>query len=356
MKKFVSIALSVLLVFAMVACTAQTKPSQPSASDNTAAPDESSKPSSESNKPSGYPGTTISWIVPAAAGAQNDLITRSLSNFIDLGGNIVVENIPGATQTLGTAEAANRKADGCTLLTCANAGLLLASCTTEVTYSLDDFRHIAMIAPPLTMAICVSAKSDIKTPEDWINYITSGDTFYYSHAAGIGGLGYLASLYFLPQLNSTAGKFIAYNGSAEVMTALLNGEINWAILDPTDCVSHIEAGEMRAIYLVANEAPEGLAEALSDVPCISEASVDGMDSFVGLKWISIRKDTPDDVVEWIKQQLNDTIQSDEYKEWLNTSGYGEVRTYSEDEITGLLNNAHDLYYILFEQLGMAVSK
>ena len=63
--------------------------------------------------------------MPAAAGAAIDLPTRALIENLDLGENIVVENIDGASQTIGTAEAKNRDADGYTLLTAANGAMLL---------------------------------------------------------------------------------------------------------------------------------------------------------------------------------------------------------------------------------------
>lgn len=78
-----------------------------------------------------------------------------------------------------------------------------------------------------------------------------------------------------------------------------------------------------------------------------------MKYYVGLKWIAIRKDTPNEIVEWIKQQLNKAIQSEEYQNWLETVGYGFVREYSEEEITDLIKTSYELSKGILENMGMA---
>ncbi|MFR5781339.1 MAG: hypothetical protein ACLUEK_05595 [Oscillospiraceae bacterium] len=70
----------------------------------------------EAAQPEGYPEQTITWIVPAAAGAAIDLPTRALIEQLDLGdgAKVVVENIDGR-QTIGTVRPKSRR-DGYTLL------------------------------------------------------------------------------------------------------------------------------------------------------------------------------------------------------------------------------------------------
>lgn len=69
--------------------------------------------------------------------------------------------------------------------------------------------------------------------------------------------------------------------------------------------------------------------------------------------VAIRKDTPNEIVEWIKQQLNKAIQSEEYQNWLETVGYGFVREYSEEEITDLIKTSYELSKGILENMGMA---
>src|SRR4029079_19640108 len=65
-----------------------------------------------------YPGKTIRVIVPFAAGGSNDVIGRALQRPLAkyLNGNIVVENMPGASTKIGVMEVMKAAPDGHTLL------------------------------------------------------------------------------------------------------------------------------------------------------------------------------------------------------------------------------------------------
>jgi tripartite-type tricarboxylate transporter receptor subunit TctC len=304
-------------------------------------------------RPDKYPNGVVSFIVPAPAGAANDLATRSITNILKLGGNVVVENIVGASQTIGTAEAARRNANGQTVLTCANVGMILAPISMGANYTWENFRHIAMISPPITMTICVKAGSDVKTSADWLKLVQSDTFSTFSHAAGAGGLGHVAATDFLGQLNSKNSQFVAYNGNTAVLQALMNGEIDWAILDVFDAVAQQEAGNLVPILIIAQEANEHTKMSLPGVPTMASLGVTNMENFVGLKWLAVKEDTPDNVVAWMKQQLNIAIQSDSYQNWLESTGYGRVDNYSEEQITALVKNSYEKSKALLASLGIA---
>src|SRR4051812_47163849 len=64
-----------------------------------------------------YPAKAITMIVPANAGGPTDTIGRILAQRMQqtLGQNIVIENIGGASGTLGTARVARATPDGYTI-------------------------------------------------------------------------------------------------------------------------------------------------------------------------------------------------------------------------------------------------
>jgi acyl-CoA synthetase (AMP-forming)/AMP-acid ligase II len=66
----------------------------------------------------GYPNRPIAWVVPYAAGAATDVLTRRLAQdmSIDLGQPIVVENVPGAGTVNAAVQLARAKPDGSPLL------------------------------------------------------------------------------------------------------------------------------------------------------------------------------------------------------------------------------------------------
>lgn len=354
MKRVTSLILAALMALSLTACGSQSSSAaSASAAGSSAAASAAASVAATGAQPEGYPAGNISWIVPAAAGAAIDLPARALIENLDLGGNVVVENIAGATQTIGSAEAAARAADGLTLLSGSNAGMLIKPSSSELSYSIESFRHIAMIAAPVHQVICTRSDSPFTTADEWLAYITSGESYTYSHGSGAGGLGHLAAMQFLPALGSTTGEFIAYNGSAEMMAALLNGEIDWAICDADAAISKSASGELIPLVDINEERATGL----EDIPCMADLGVtENMNLYVGWKWVAVAKDTPDDVVEYLKAQINAAVQSDAYQEYLVSSGLGEFKeTWTEEEITDTLYAARDAYHDMLESLGLAVN-
>src|SRR5215831_17602052 len=75
-----------------------------------------------------YPARPIKIIVPTPAGGPVDVIARLVGNYLTsaLGQAVVIDNRPGAGNTLGSKEAALAEPDGYTLLYSSASGLVLA--------------------------------------------------------------------------------------------------------------------------------------------------------------------------------------------------------------------------------------
>lgn len=309
--------------------------------------EEESSEGSASGQPEGYPDKAINWIVPVAAGAAVDLPTRALADVLDLGQPVVVENIAGASQTLGTAEAAARAADGYTLLTMANACLITQPLMNEVAYDLDDFRYIAMLAPEVPCTICVRADSPLETIDDFIKYVKENNFSY--GVPNAGGLGHMAIASALNQLDAFEnGMMLVYNGSNENITAILNGEADCGIVDDTDAISRVESGELRVLAVIHDEPSRLFPEA----PLMSDYGIKDIGTFVGVKIAAVRADTSDEIVEWLKLKINEAIQSAEYQEYLENMGFGSVKEYSEEEIRDFIDHAIEEYSTVMRETGL----
>src|SRR5215831_11906461 len=75
-----------------------------------------------------YPARPIKIIVPTPAGGPVDVIARLVGNYLTsaLAQAVVIDNRPGAGNTLGSKEAAQAEPDGYTLLYSSASGLVLA--------------------------------------------------------------------------------------------------------------------------------------------------------------------------------------------------------------------------------------
>src|SRR6266540_808315 len=96
-----------------------------------------------------YPNRPIKIIVPTPAGGPVDVMARLLANALPagLGQNVIVENRPGAGNTLGSKAAAAAEPDGYTLMVSAASGLIMSPMLYKnAGYDAASFAPIAIIA------------------------------------------------------------------------------------------------------------------------------------------------------------------------------------------------------------------
>src|SRR5215472_16598546 len=94
-----------------------------------------------------YPGRPVSVIVPVPAGGQMDSIARIITERMRtrLGQPIIIENVTGASGTLGVGRVARATADGYTLLYGAWATQVVNGAVYDLPYDVvKDFEPIAL--------------------------------------------------------------------------------------------------------------------------------------------------------------------------------------------------------------------
>lgn len=95
---------------------------------------------------------------------------------------------------------------------------------------------------------------------------------------------------------------------------------------------------------------------LPGVPVLSDYGVEDLHVLTGLKWVAIRKDTPDEIVEFVKAELNKAIASEEYQNYLKSMGFlaedAVFEIVSEEEMTQIVTDAGVVYRAIMEKVGM----
>jgi len=294
-------------------------------------------------KPDNYPTKTIEFIVPAPAGAAIDIPSRVLVEILDLGKPVVIVNRPGASQIIGTTQAANAKPDGYTIVLGANGNFMIQPHLTDLTYGPEDFRHLSMLHTPEPQALVVVPDSPYKTFEDLEVKLKAGEELNYS-SGNPGSVGHLASVSLLQQMNAKV-EFVPFTGTAEGIAALLGKHIDFYVVDCAEVVPRL--GQLLPLVVLSEERNVSLP----DVPCAKEFGYADM-VFKGYKWIAAHKDTPDDIVNWIKQQIDIAIESEEYQSYLMKSYGRGVKIMTEKEVTDEIFLGYQKFGELLESLGM----
>lgn len=290
-------------------------------------------------KPANYPKGVITWIVPSSAGGATDTFTRAMGN-ANLGGNVVVQNIGGGGQSIGTSQVYANPPNGQTLITASTTGLITMPLTSDVVYSADDFRYIGKIAPDSVGVAVAKPSSAFNDPEKMWN-VMNGNKQYTVAVSSIGGHSHIELAHALIQINKLdIAKFVVYTGSNEVMQAIQSNEVDFGLLDDNYIVPYIEKGTLSGVITLHSDR----TALLPNVKCLGEFGITGLEPLVGVKIVAVKADTPNNIVEWMKQQINEKALSPEYQQFLKTSGAGTIqRAYSEEELEQWIHDATKLW-------------
>jgi tripartite-type tricarboxylate transporter receptor subunit TctC len=199
-----------------------------------------------------YPNRPITIIVPFAAGGLTDVPVRVLAAMMQkqIGQNVIVENKPGGSGTLGGAMAVRAAPDGYTLFANSIADTQNLYFLPVPYNAIDDFSMIGMIVegPPLVLIIDASLPykslaellADARTNPTKISFGTSGPATSPSMA--------------LAQLNSLAKTAIAgvpFNGSGEAARNVTASGVQGAFAFYAQAKPLADNGQVRALAIAS---------------------------------------------------------------------------------------------------------
>jgi tripartite-type tricarboxylate transporter receptor subunit TctC len=218
------------------------------------------------------PSRIVKLVVGAPAGGGIDIVARLIEPVMSqsLGQKVIIENRPGANQSLGAGFVAHSPPDGSTLLI-STSGPVTNALNTPVSYdAATAFQPISRVMTS-PFFLVVPEKSKLKTVAD---LIAAGkdraQVIRYGHP-GPGTATHLATELF----NKMAGTNfvgIPYRGSAGQIQDTISGELQFGLLAAPDALSRRNDG-LR--ILGASSAKRSVLA--PDIPTIAEQGLAGYD-------------------------------------------------------------------------------
>jgi len=266
-----------------------------------------------------YPNKPITLIAPYAVGGDSDFSGRNLAAVASkiIGQSVVVQNIVGASGTIGSQRVRTSAPDGYTLLVSRGGSQAITPALDSSTpYKWNDFTFISLL--DFNPVVCVvKPDAPYKTMKDLIDTIRANPGKLNYATAGPGTTQHLAVEVILSQLGlpSTAAMMIPYKGGGEATTALLGGQVQFICNNLTTMVGQIKGGAMRALV---TSTPNRLKE-FPDVPTAKEMGIGNLEQVMGwsglygppglpaevvTKWQAVLKEVAKDP-NWLRG--NDTV-------------------------------------------------
>jgi tripartite-type tricarboxylate transporter receptor subunit TctC len=214
-----------------------------------------------------YPSRPITVIVPWSPGGVSDSRARIIAEYMEesLGQPLVIQNIGGASGTVGTEEGLAAEADGYTIISVDDATWYgIHSGIGD--YTLDDFAPIAMIGKwPLVIAGRADAaftdfgefvEAALASPGELAFAITAGNQ---SHLVPV-------------EISAATGaefNLVAPQGDVSRNAALLAGNVDAAITYVSSGMQYVESGDF---VFLAHTFPERHPQ-IPDVPTLDELGI-----------------------------------------------------------------------------------
>jgi tripartite-type tricarboxylate transporter receptor subunit TctC len=193
-----------------------------------------------------FPVKPITLICPWPAGGSSDLVMRAFAEAVgrQFGQQVVIENRPGASGTMGAGALVNAQPDGYTLTQLPISVFRLPHINKTPFDPLKDITYIINVTG-YTFGLVVRADAPWKDLSEFVAYAKANPEKITYGTPGSGTTPHLA----VEQFALKAGiklTHIPFKGFAENMQSLLGGH-TMALSDSTGWAPHVDAGKARIL-------------------------------------------------------------------------------------------------------------
>jgi len=285
-----------------------------------------------------YPSKPVRILVGAGAGGGTDIIARMLADKYQaaMGQPFVVENKPGASNTIAADLTAKAAPDGHTLLVATNTGAAIAPHLIKLAYDPNkDLIPVALIVV-VPNVLVVGPNVAANNVRDLIVLMKAKPDGFSYGSSGVGSTQHLAGEAF----NLAAGTkavHVPYKGSSQALADLVGGQIQLDFDTTSSAMAFIKGGKVKALAVMS---PKRTPE-LPDVPTLAEAGLPGveMTTWYGL---FVTAGTPKDVVNKIFAETVKALQLPDVQKRLVGLG-GEPGNITQDQFAAMVRSDYDRF-------------
>jgi tripartite-type tricarboxylate transporter receptor subunit TctC len=262
-----------------------------------------------------YPTRPVRFVVPTPPGGPNDIIARMMSQWLQerLGRPFVIDNRPGAGNSIGTEAVVRAPADGYTLLQCSISNAVNATIYDKLNYNfIRDIAPVAGVAGAPSVLV-VNASFPAKTIIEFIAYAKANPGRVNMASAGVGHATHLNGELF-KMMAGVDMVHVPYRGGAPAYTDLISGQVQVMFPATAAVIEYVRAGKLRALAVTSRER----SDALPNLPTVGEF-VPGYETTAW--WgIGAPRNTPAGIIDKLNNEINAAIADNKIKARLSDLG------------------------------------
>ena len=215
-----------------------------------------------------WPTRPVRILVGFPGGSTPDMVARTLSEPLSraLGQPVIVENRAGASGNIAADQIA-KATDDHTIGVVINGNLTSAKLLNpKLPYDpATDFSPISLLAVAPLVLVAPASLPDGKA--FFAAAAQSGDKWSYG-SVGTGSVGHLGMELLKTKVPGLAAVHVPFKGNPEVVTSLIGGDIQMALVPAGVAMPQVKAGKLRAIGVTSEP-----GAAVPDVPSLGDAGV-----------------------------------------------------------------------------------
>lgn len=273
-----------------------------------------------------WPDKPIKLVVPYPAGGAADNTARILAQHLGerLKQQIIVDNRPGASGTIGASAVAKSPADGYTLLLDATSHAVNPSLFPKLNYDpAKDFSPISLIVQ-VPLLLVVPSKSPYGSVPEIIKAAREKPGTLTFASAGSGGAQHLAAELFA-QSEKISLTHIPYKGGAPALTDLIGGQVDLMFSATSASGSFVKGGKLKAIAITSAKR----VDTWPQTPTVAESAIPG---FEVSEWNGLfaPANTPRAIVERLEAETRAVVASPAVAKRFAEAGVQGVGSSSQD--------------------------
>ena len=273
-----------------------------------------------------YPTRPVRVIVPFPPGGATDIFARLAAQKLTehFGKQFYIENIPGATGNVGTAQAARAAPDGHTLLIAFSSYVVNPTLFAKLPFDPDKDLAPVTLAVAATNVITVNPSLPARNLKELVALIKSNPGKYSFASGGVGTQPHLLGE-MLRQSLALDLVHVPFNGAGPAIASAVAGHtpIAWSTL--ASAAQPLETGQLRALAVTSKTR----SQLFSDIPTTAEAGYPAIqgDSWVG---VLVPAGTPNEIIGALRREIVRIIALPDVRERLPVLGFEVVGSTPEE--------------------------